>query len=90
MEKATFYTVKNKLFKTFYLSINSFLTSQPPLRSQQRTERNTEKWHLVQANGTEEERGIIFHGGRLVSVGGGDGGKCEQEQLNIISECCAV
>lgn len=34
--------------------------------------------------------GIIFHGGGLVSVGVSDGGKCEREQLNIISECGAV
>ena len=41
-----------------------------------------------QRAGPQREKGIIFHGGRLVSVGVSDGGKCEQ--LNIISECCAV
>lgn len=41
-----------------------------------------------QRAGPQREKGIIFHGGLLVSVGVSAGGKCEQ--LNIISECCAV
>lgn len=84
------FTWLNKTLLNVFPLHKLFLISQQALRSQQRTEKKGEVAFSSVAQRRTSDRGIIFRGGRLVSVGGSDGGKCEREQLNIISECCAV
>lgn len=86
-----FYMVKNSLLHFFlFYSINSFWHLSCPWGHNPGWRKRQRSSIQLRGMALNSEEGIIFHGSHLVSVGGSNSGNCEQEQLNIISECCAV